>query len=187
MQEIAAGRFLRPRLTVSERRRGCEYTSWRGMMQRKVPPRRIQKLAGARRCCRRAPLRNQPACKPGSVHASLRLARDGHFSRTPVARRLEQPTRTTTRTRPACTPGPPYSALLPVGFAVPLPSPDAGALLPHRFTLAAAERYAPRRSALCGTVPGVPRPVVIRPPSSWSPDFPPLPPFGACRSGRPAD
>src|SRR5438105_11379604 len=28
-----------------------------------------------------------------------------------------------------------------------------GALLPHRFTLAAAERYAPRRSVLCGTVP----------------------------------
>jgi hypothetical protein len=29
-----------------------------------------------------------------------------------------------------------------------------GALLPHRFTLAAAERNAPRRSILCGTVPG---------------------------------
>ena len=30
-----------------------------------------------------------------------------------------------------------------------------GALLPHRFTLAAAKRNAPRRSVLCGTVPGV--------------------------------
>jgi len=30
-----------------------------------------------------------------------------------------------------------------------------GALLPHRFTLAAAKRNAPRRSLLCGTVPGV--------------------------------
>jgi len=30
-----------------------------------------------------------------------------------------------------------------------------GALLPHRFTLAEALRNAPRRSVLCGTVPGV--------------------------------
>ena len=30
-----------------------------------------------------------------------------------------------------------------------------GALLPHRFTLTAAERYALRRSVLCGTVPGL--------------------------------
>jgi hypothetical protein len=30
-----------------------------------------------------------------------------------------------------------------------------GALLPHRFTLAAAERNAPRRFVFCGTVPGV--------------------------------
>jgi hypothetical protein len=30
-----------------------------------------------------------------------------------------------------------------------------GALLPHRFTLAAAKRNAPRRFVLCGTVPGL--------------------------------
>ncbi len=54
------------------------------------------KLAGARRVFRRAPLTHQPACKPGFVgrNALARAARDGHSSATPVARRLEQPTRT---------------------------------------------------------------------------------------------
>ena len=59
---------------------------------------------GARRCWRRAPSTYQPACKPGSVrrglhktrvNALLLAARDGHSSGTPVARRLQQPTRTT--------------------------------------------------------------------------------------------
>jgi len=40
-----------------------------------------------------APSSRQPACKPGSVRRRLAPARDGHSSGTPVARRLEQPTR----------------------------------------------------------------------------------------------
>ena len=47
----------------------------------------------------------------------------------------------------------PYSVLLPVGFAVPPRCRRRGALLPHRFTLTAAIRNAPRRSVLCGTFP----------------------------------
>src|ERR671932_312984 len=52
--------------------------------------------------------------------------RDGHSSGTPVAGRLVQPTRAAAR-RPAWARGPrrPYSVLLPVGFAVPLPLPGA--------------------------------------------------------------
>ena len=65
---------------------------------------RVAKMAGARRCSRRAPSTYQPACKPGSVgrgmhktrvNALLLAARDGHSSGTPVTRRLQQPTRTT--------------------------------------------------------------------------------------------
>ena len=52
-------------------------------------------MAGARRCCRRAPSTYQPACKPGSVRRRPKAPRDGHSSGTPVARRLQQPTRTT--------------------------------------------------------------------------------------------
>ena len=52
-------------------------------------------MAGARRCWRRAPSTYQPACKPGSVRRRANPPRDGHSSGTPVARRLQQPTRTT--------------------------------------------------------------------------------------------
>ena len=38
--------------------------------------------------------KHQPACKPGSVGRAASRARDGHSSGTPVAWRLEQPTRT---------------------------------------------------------------------------------------------
>src|SRR3954452_9370648 len=71
----------------------------------------------------------------------FRRVRDGHSSATPVARRLKQPTRTATRTRvgaglrfrenmPRCRP---YSVLLPVGFAVPLPLPEARCALTAPF------------------------------------------------------
>ncbi len=42
-----------------------------------------------------SPLAHQPACKPGSVGRGREPSRDGHSSATPVAWRLEQPTRTT--------------------------------------------------------------------------------------------
>src|ERR1700674_3849273 len=51
---------------------------------------------GARRSPAERPVLRQPACKPSSVRRkanNTRFARDGHSSGTPVARRLEQPTR----------------------------------------------------------------------------------------------
>src|ERR1044071_7968294 len=96
---------------------------------------------------------------------SLRLERDGHSSATPVARRLKQPTRTAPgqglRLSPRCRP---YSVLLPVGFAVPLPLPEARCALTAPFH-PCQRQYTTRRgrSVLCGTVPGVsPPPDVIR-------------------------
>jgi hypothetical protein len=55
---------------------------------------RNPKNGGARRISPPGPLIDQPACKPGSVGRGASPARDGHSSGTPVARRLEQPTRT---------------------------------------------------------------------------------------------
>ena len=66
--------------------------------------------------------------------------RDGHSSGTPLARRLEQPTRAaagiepgTLRARAPNAPCRPYSVLLPVGFAVPPPSPEARCALTAPF------------------------------------------------------
>ena len=87
--------------------------------------------------------------------------RDGHSSWTPVTRRLQQPTRTAgldTDLEILC-------AFAQKPRAVPIRSCSRwglpcrrrcrrrGALLPHRFTLAAVVRNAPRRSVLCGTFP----------------------------------
>jgi len=63
--------------------------------------------------------------------------RDDHSSGTPVTRRLQQPTRTARpghRSRASslarwCSRRP-YSVLLPVGFAVPLPLPEAARQTP---------------------------------------------------------
>ena len=87
--------------------------------------------------------RYQPACKPGSVgHRLLALTiRDGHSSGTPLARCLEQPTRTASLTSPCgviahrandprCRP---YSVLLPVWFAMPVPLPDPRCALTAPF------------------------------------------------------
>ena len=126
------------------------------------PP--AQKLGGRPAGFRRAPLvSRQSACKPGSGwHAGIARIRDGHSSGTPVTRRLKQPTRTAgSGHRPRA-----LRARARKARAVPIRSCSRwglpcrrrcrrrGALLPHRFTLTAAERYAPRRSVLCGTVPG---------------------------------
>jgi len=91
----------------------------------------------------------------------------------------------------------PYSVLLPVGFAMPSALPPTRCALtapfhPYRSrsrTLPASRKervgaavcslwhfpWARARRSLSGTV------------CPWSPDFPPRPPFGARRSGRPAD
>src|SRR6266851_573392 len=60
--------------------------------------------------------------------------RDGHSSGTPVARRIKQPTRMTGPDGPeTCVSRHSYSVLLPVGFAVPLPSPEARCALTAPF------------------------------------------------------
>src|SRR6478735_2522572 len=84
----------------------------------------------------------QPACKPGSVgHRPLaRTIRDGHSSGTMFAHGLEQPTRTAGLTSPrgviAFANSPlcrPYSVLLPVWFAMPVPLPDPRCALTAPF------------------------------------------------------
>jgi hypothetical protein len=84
------------------------------------------------------PYTRQSAYKPGSGwHADFYIPmRDGHSSWTPVARRLQQPTRTAGsghRSRSAKAPRRPYSVLLPVGFAVPPALPPARCALTAPF------------------------------------------------------
>src|SRR6195952_4624686 len=84
----------------------------------------------------------QPACKPGFVgHRPLaRTIRDGHSSGTMFAHGLEQPTRTASLTSPCvvfafanCPRCRPYSVLLPVWFAMPVPLPDPRCALTAPF------------------------------------------------------
>jgi hypothetical protein len=117
------------------------------------------------------PLHYQPACKPGSVWPAARAA---NVTAIPLVRRLpgascNLPERQI-RTDPGLLPRRSYSVLLPVGFAVPPPLPEARCALtapfhPYRGQYATQ----PRRSVLCGTVPearsacaGQPPPDVIR-------------------------
>ena len=85
--------------------------------------------------------------------------RGGHSSGTTVAGRLEQPTRAAGLKKPCAT----SARAAPIRFCSRWGLPCRprcrvrGALLPHPFTLAAANPEGPavRWSALCGTVPGV--------------------------------
>src|SRR4029450_5274520 len=93
-----------------------------------------------------------PAFKPASVPRVPPGWRPSIWGR-----RRRRPRAVHQGTRPGQPPRPrrrgrcvPYSTLLRVGFTEPTGHPAAGALLPHRFTLAALR--AGRRSALCGTV-----------------------------------
>ena len=150
-------------------------------------------MAGARRCSRRAPSTYQPACKPGSVRRRANPPRDGHSSGTPVARRLQQPTRTArSRHRSRA------SRLRVDARAVPIRSCSRwglpcrfrcrkrGALLPHRFTLAGSPCGIGGGLLLCGTFPGLCRacarflpPDVIRHRMSMEPGLSSRgPPFG---------
>jgi hypothetical protein len=82
--------------------------------------------------------------------------RDGHSSWTPVARRLQQPTRTAgsdTTLKSRRTSCRPYSVLLPVGFAVPSALPPARCALTAPFHPCRGQRNASRRFVLCGTFP----------------------------------
>jgi hypothetical protein len=123
--------------------------------------------------------------------------RDGHSSWTPVARRLQQPTRTADldidlkhRRSPAKASCRPYSVLLPVGFALPPALPPSRCALTAPFhpcrsnTLRAAAvcslwhfPWARARRTLSGTA------------CPWSPDFPPrqIPSLGREEPERPSD
>jgi len=109
--------------------------------------------------------RHQPACKPGSVgHRPLaRTIRDGHSSGTTFAHCLEQPTRTASLTSlphaaiafangARCRP---YSVLLPVWFAMPVPLPEPRCALTAPFHPCCPPFRAGKRFVLCGTVTGV--------------------------------
>ena len=105
---------------------------------------------------------HQSACKPGSGWRAdcYTLMRDGHSSWTPVARRLQQPTRTAGsghRSR-SCKQlrAAPIRSCSRWGLPCRPRCRGRGGLLPHPFTLA---RLCPRgvggRFAFCGTFPGV--------------------------------
>jgi hypothetical protein len=101
-------------------------------------------------------MQGESACKPASVPREISRG-GGHPSGTGVAAGLKRSTRGLGRAslhgraeRGRCVP---YSTLLRVGFTKPAGHPAAGALLPHRFTLATRPgARAVRRSVLCGTV-----------------------------------
>src|SRR5690606_28365351 len=96
---------------------------------------------------------------------------DGHPSRAAVTRRLKQPTRGQGRAARM----PPYLALLRVGFARPPRYHDAGALLPHHFTLTPTLRGGSRRFVSVALSVGSRRPAVSRHSARRSPDVPPAP------------
>ena len=119
------------------------------------------------------------ACKPNFVE-------NGHSSRTGVAAGLEQPTRTFKRRGPRLGP---YLALHRMGFTRPPRHRDAGALLPHLFTIA-CEATAPAAGSFGETASdreavatigcvfsvalsvGSPRLAVSKHPALWCSDFP---------------
>ena len=133
-----------------------------------------RQMAGARRAVPPSPPHISRPVSRVLYGGEASLPRDGHSSGTPVTRRLQQPTRTTGprhRSRAfACARSSrrPYSVLLPVGFAVPLPLPEARCALTAPFHPYAAFALAGfgGRSAFCGTFPEPPRlapsPDVIR-------------------------
>ena len=140
----------------------------------------MPKLAGARRCFRRAPLINQTACKPGSVgpRPFARTRRDGHSSGTTLARCLEQPTRTASltslprryRIKRTTRVAAPIRSCSRCGLPCHSCCEERGGLLPHPFPLAAPwSEDRGGRFALCGTFPGVapagryPAPFVLEP------------------------
>jgi len=115
--------------------------------------------------------------------------RDGHSSCAPVARRVKQPTRTADLDWSGIAPVPFLFGLAPGGVCRAV-SVAGNAVRSYRTVspLPAAERYAPGRSVLCGTVPGVspagryPAPFV-----HGARTFLPGRLSALARSGRPAD
>ena len=80
----------------------------------------------------------KPACKPGSVPAARRRGTAIHLGRR-LPGASSGPTRDMGRATPGRRTARPCSALLRAGFTWPAGHPTAGGLLPHHFTVAAAE------------------------------------------------
>ena len=145
--------------------------------------------------------RYQPACKPGSVGhrpRRTRAIRDGHSSGTMFAHCLEQPTRTASLTSPCGVialsserPALPSLFGLAPGVVCHAGSVAGPAVRSYR-TFSPLPAEAPkgegwRFRSLWHFLWGCPRRMLSGTVCRWSPDFPPQPPFGDCRSGRPAD
>ena len=141
---------------------------------------------GRRTARRRSGL--ERTCKPGSVPRRPRAAGDDHFSRAPVARGLEQPTRKRVRDGRLAPLAPEDRDFFLLGLAPdgvcrarPVTRP-AGELLPHRFTLTArAAEAPPRRFVFCGTVPG------LAAGGRYPPSCPVEPGLSSRRGGGPAE
>jgi len=137
--------------------------------------------------------------------SAVKRSRDDHSSATPVARRLQQPTRTAWsghRSRRLLAAGAesdrravPIRSCSRWGLPCRLRYRRRGALLPHRFTLAGpcgppprAEKGRDRRSLLCGTFPGLaPAGCYPAPYVHGARTFLSGLPFGLGPSSRPAD
>ena len=121
----------------------------------------------------RAVRQGEPACKPASVPGGSPGWRPSIWDR-----RCRRPRAVHQGTRPGQPPRPrrrgrcvPYSTLLRVGFTEPTGHPAAGALLPHRFTLAAPLVRAGGLFSVALSC-GSPRLAVGQHPALWRPDFP---------------
>src|SRR4030081_1331347 len=160
----------------------------------------VELVRGTACCAEPLILGYQPACKPGFVGHRLlaQTIRDGHSSGTTFARCLEQPTRTASqtspcgviafqRTFPRCRP---YSVLLPVWFAMPVPLPDPRCALTAPFhpccpppliiplPQAGEGRVGEAVRSLWHCPWGCPRRMLSGTVCRWSPDFPLQQPFG---------
>ena len=115
-------------------------------------------------------------CKPGFVPHRQRRHGDDHFSRTPVARRLWQPTRGcdgTGRSVATLRPTPPCLALLPMGFTEPDRSP--GPLVSSYLTVSPLPAGFPAGGLFSVALSLTLRPVgVTHHRALRSPDFPPV-------------
>ena len=152
---------------------------------------RPPKVAGARRVLPPSPPISRPVSRV--LYGGRRTCR---VTAIPLGRRLpgassNLPGRPDPDTGPAtCVTRRPYSVLLPVGFAMPLPLPAARCALtapfhpcpapPLSLPASGEGRVGERRSVLCGTVPGIAprfregfsRRTLSGTACPWSPDFP---------------
>jgi hypothetical protein len=113
--------------------------------------------------------------------------RDGHSSRTPVARRIKQPTRMTGLDRPEARASTPFLFGLAPGGVCRAASVAGNAVRSYRTVSPLPRLNATRRGGLfsvalsLGPAParrGSPRRTLSGTVCPWSPDFPPRPPFG---------